>query len=408
MKQFSLAICAAIFLSACGGSSSVASSTTSGTSGATNGAGVTNASAVFNLPGTPTNVTGIAGDGSVTLNFMAPASDGGATIASYTATCMAGSVSRTISTTSSPVVVTGLLNGTKYRCNVAAVNAAGVGAVSASVELTPVVATAIAIDPSKVPLGDGKFSQTGPAVGYVYTCYSANGGGGASSKGPWFNSDGLTWNSLSKISVQGAVNWTSSFLVSFGSTLGITGNGLPPNPTGTFPIASTDPAYAYDRNPNAIAQANIAWGLPAHPVVADKPRCTGLGAIGVLLDGVRLFNADDGANRDAVAWEIQDACQGHPERTGKYHHHNVSSCLTQKDTPGQHSPLVGYIADGFGLYGNLGENGKALTNADLDECHGHTHMIVVNGVAVNQYHYHQTKEFPYTIGCYKGTPVSIN
>ena len=86
----------------------------------------------------------------------------------------------------------------------------------------------------------------------------------------------------------------------------------------------------------------------------------------------------------------------------------------------QHSPLVGYIADGFGIYGNLGEHGEPLTNSDLDECHGHTHAIPdaheIHGhsragsgsdAAVVRYHYHQTQEFPYTIGCYKGTPVPI-
>ncbi len=267
--------------------------------------------------------------------------------------------------------------------------------------------SASAIDPAKVPLGDGKFSQTTPAVGYVYTCYRSNGGGGASSRGPWFNADGSTWNSLTKISVQGSVNWISSFMVSLGNSLNITGNGLPASPSGVFPVAQSDPAYAIDRNPNTIMQSNIAWGLPANPQVAAQPTCTSLGAIGVLLDGVRLFNADDGGNRDAVAWEVQDACQGHPERTGQYHHHNISTCLAQKDVAGQHSPLVGYIADGFGIYGNQGENGKALTNADLDECHGHSHAITLNGVSVVQYHYHQTKEFPYTIGCYKGTPVNV-
>nr|WP_295776053.1 YHYH protein [Rhodoferax sp.] len=279
--------------------------------------------------------------------------------------------------------------------------------VSIPTSTTPTTASSSAVDATKLPIGDGRYSQTGPAVGSVYVCYGA-GMGGASSKGPWFNADGLTWNALGKISVQGSVGWASNFLVSLGSTLGITGNGLPPNPTGTFPIASSDPAYAYDRNPNSIKASAIAWGLPASPAVASSPTCLGLGAIGVLLDGVRLFSADDGAHRDAVAWEVQDACQGHPERTGQYHHHSVTTCLSQKDSAGLHSPLVGYIADGFGLYGNLGEGGKALTNADLDTCHGHTHVITVNGAAVSQYHYHQTQEFPYTVGCFKGKPVALN
>ncbi len=286
-------------------------------------------------------------------------------------------------------------------------SASGTAANTGTTATTATTTTTTSVDATKLPLGDNKFTTTAPAVGYVYACYSA-GQGGATTKGPWFNGDGSTWNSTSKISVQGVVNWVSTFAVALGSTLGITGNGLPSQPTGTFPIASTDPAYAYDRNPNSIKTSAIAWGLPANPTVAATPSCTGLGAIGVLLDGARLFNADDGGYRDAVAWEVQDACQGHPQQQGTYHYHSVSSCLTQKDTAGQHSPLVGYIADGFGLYGNLGENGKALTNADLDVCHGHTHAITVNGVSVVQYHYHQTKEFPYTVGCFRGTPATIS
>lgn len=89
------------------------------------------------------------------------------------------------------------------------------------------------------------------------------------------------------------------------------------------------------------------------------------------------------------------------------YHHSVSSCLSQKDQPCQHSPLVGYIADGFGLYGNQGEAGRALTNADLDLCHGHVHVITVAGATLEQYHYRQTQEFPYTVGCYKGTPARL-
>jgi hypothetical protein len=366
-------------------------------------------------PDAPTLVAATAGDASASVSFTAPAFTGGSAISGYTASCLGGSGINPISNASgiaSPITVTGLTNGSSYSCWATATNSFGSSGKSSALLVTPKAgngtgAGATTVDPTKLTLGDGHFTTTTPAVGYLYICASG-GQGGASSKGPWFNADGLTWNSLAKISVQGAVSWTSSFLVSLGSSLGLTGNGLPPHTTGTFPIASSDPAYAYDRNPNTIKTAGIAWGLPANPTVAARPSCTGGGAIGVLLTGVRLFNANDGGTRDAVAWEIQDSCQGHPEQTGQYHYHSVSSCIAQKDTAGQHSPLVGYIADGFGIYGNLGENGKALTNADLDECHGHTHAISVNGATVTQYHYHQTREFPYTVGCYKGTPASVH
>ena len=45
---------------------------------------------------------------------------------------------------------------------------------------------------------------------------------------------------------------------------------------------------------------------------------------------------------------------------------------------------------------------RVLTNADLDECHGHTHTITWDGKAVVMYHYHATREFPYTVGCFRG------
>ena len=32
---------------------------------------------------------------------------------------------------------------------------------------------------------------------------------------------------------------------------------------------------------------------------------------------------------------------------------------------------MGYAIDGFGIFGRYGDGGKALTSADLDECHGH-------------------------------------
>ena len=46
------------------------------------------------------------------------------------------------------------------------------------------------------------------------------------------------------------------------------------------------------------------------------------------------------------------------------------------------------------------------TNADLDECHGRTSPVLLDGEVVTTYHYSATHEFPYFIGCYRGEPVS--
>ncbi|MDC0035707.1 hypothetical protein OAJ44_05070, partial [Chloroflexi bacterium] len=66
-----------------------------------------------------------------------------------------------------------------------------------------------------------------------------------------------------------------------------------------------------------------------------------------------------------------------------------------------HSGIVGYINDGFPIHGYKGETGKEMTNDDLDICHGHKHGSL-------GYHYHATIEYPYTIGCYRGTPTSVD
>lgn len=66
-----------------------------------------------------------------------------------------------------------------------------------------------------------------------------------------------------------------------------------------------------------------------------------------------------------------------------------------------------YALDGFGIYGPQGEGGRVMTNADLDECHGHEHSVAGDtGKIATRYHYHATAEFPYLVGCYKGTVVS--
>jgi hypothetical protein len=257
-----------------------------------------------------------------------------------------------------------------------------------------------------LPIGDGKY-QTYPQVGSIYSCQATiSGGGGASVLGPWIDVDAGTFDFLAKVVVEGAVSWPAhAFTATLsGTTRTIAGNALPDHATGTFPIAASDPAHAYDGNPNSISAQTLSWSLPATPTVAASPSCLGGGAIGVLLTGAVLYDALDGEGRDALAHEEQDACQAHPQPSGEYHYHSLTQCIADPGTG--HSALLGYALDGFGIYGVRGENGETLTNADLDECHGHTHPITWDGQTVTLYHYHATYEYPYTMGCYRGTPAN--
>lgn len=262
-------------------------------------------------------------------------------------------------------------------------------------------------DLTKLPVGDGKLSQE-PQTGYIWRC--GDGGpssnGGARVEGPWFNGDG-TYDLTKKYIVDGDVQWPSEFDITIeGDQRVFTGNALPNHGTGVYPVASTDDAAQVDPNPNTISAQELSFSVPLNPTLAAEPSCMG-GFVAVLLTGSVVFDGLDAEKRDAVAHEVQDKCQGHPEGNGQYHYHSLTSCLEDDHAEGTHSALMGYALDGFGLYGHYGENGDLLTNEDLDECHGHTHEIMWEGQLVEMYHYHATYEYPYTLGCYRGTPVHL-
>lgn len=82
--------------------------------------------------GTPTAVTGTAGNAQVSLTWTAPAADGGYAITDYVvqSTTNNGTTWTTFSDgvgTAASATVTGLTNGTEYKFRVAAVNAIGTG-----------------------------------------------------------------------------------------------------------------------------------------------------------------------------------------------------------------------------------------------------------------------------------------
>lgn len=75
------------------------------------------------VPGSPTNLVAIAGNGSATISFSEPSSNGGSNISSYIVTSTPGNI--TASGIKSPITVTGLTNGISYTFSVTAINSAG-------------------------------------------------------------------------------------------------------------------------------------------------------------------------------------------------------------------------------------------------------------------------------------------
>jgi len=102
--------------------------------------------------------------------------------------------------------------------------------------------------------------------------------------------------------------------------------------------------------------------FPAEPAAQDDEDCeTGLGPIGLMVNGTSIFNWWDGQSVSNNQWLTLapiaeqydvDICGGHAAQ-GNYHHHFYTTCLANLvgDDASQHSPIYGYSADGYPLYG---------------------------------------------------------
>ncbi len=270
------------------------------------------------------------------------------------------------------------------------------------IAMTAGAADAAAHEPdlTSLPLGDGRTTTASPQPGYLFECRQLSGGGGAQTNGPWIH--GSTYDLTAKYTVDGSVRWPNATFSRklTRSWLRLSGNGLPSHPTGVFPIQPSDDAYQVDRNPNRISAHTVKLRLPVKPRHRATARCVG-GQVGIMRNGVDLFSAVDAEDHDAVAHEVQDSCSGHPERSGVYHYHGLPACIASGGSKKQ-SKLLGWALDGFPIYGPRGKNGRYLSNADLDECHGTTSKVSYLGKRRKLYHYVANYEFPYTVGCFHG------
>ena len=90
--------------------------------------GVGTAGAAPTVPSAPSGVSATPGNGSATVTWSVPASNGGSAILNYTVTSTPGSITCTTPLANPKTcTVTGLTNGTAYTFTVAATNAVGTG-----------------------------------------------------------------------------------------------------------------------------------------------------------------------------------------------------------------------------------------------------------------------------------------
>jgi len=159
----------------------------------------------------------------------------------------------------------------------------------------------------------------------------------------------------------------------------------------------------WNQNPNTITTQNLVFKIPLNPSKSASVNETPMGPMGIATNGVCIFN-QYAAGRVALTDEINsfDQYNGHPQQSGQYHYHVEPLFLTSRSG---RDALIGFLLDGFPVYGPV-ENGKTLTDADLDAYHGHTTITAdyPNGI----YHYHITSDAPYINGTgFYGSPGSV-
>ena len=143
--------------------------------------------------------------------------------------------------------------------------------------------------------------------------------------------------------------------------------------------------------------------IPLRPRVARQiTESTGKGAVGVAVNGIPIFKPTDGSGiytpeHDPNLTGELDHCGGHAGGADDYHYHYGSDCLVHE--LGSKGALAGYAIDGFPIYGYREPDGDK--HGKLDRCNGHR----TKGLG---YHYHFTRDRPYVVLCYRGTPAFPN
>ena len=188
-----------------------------------------------------------------------------------------------------------------------------------------------------------------------------------------------------------------------GNTIVISTADIPNHKSPYFGVGSANyitPQAGMVPNPSSIGAQTYVLTIPIAPAIAVNPSDTPMDAIGVALNGVVFFN-QYAAGRVALGPEIVsfDQYNGHPAMRNNYHYHWEPLFLTQSSK----AALIGFMLDGFPIYGPAETSGAAPSG--LDSCNGHTHATLEYPSGI--YHYHVVSSPPYLVGCFKGTPGTV-
>ncbi len=218
--------------------------------------------AAATVPGAPTIGTATRGNGSATITWTAPTSDGGSAVTGYTAVSSPGAHTASVTGSTLSATVTGLTNGTAYTFTVHATNSVGNSAESAASN---------AVIPATVPgvptMTVGAATSGNGSATLTWSAPASNGGSPVTSYTVVSIPGGHTVTTANGTTVSATVAGLTNgiaytFTVHATNDVGDSLESAPSNPViPALPTVPSAPLLATATG--GQAQASVSWAAPA-------------------------------------------------------------------------------------------------------------------------------------------------
>lgn len=171
-----------------------------------------------------------------------------------------------------------------------------------------------------------------------------------------------------------------------GNTITLKSQGVPDHVTPYWGVGNAhyEAQTAGKRlTPGILQTQNFTMVLTTTPAEASTKEATSLGPIGMALNGVAIFNDREGGNVpvDAQVLSTFDRAGAHVGPGALYHYHSDGD-FTSKDD----ARLIGFLRDGFPIYGRKDNDGTYPANLDMNGGHTGLTQDFHDGI----YHYHSS------------------
>lgn len=177
---------------------------------------------------------------------------------------------------------------------------------------------------------------------------------------------------------------TAVSLSTDGTSLTLKSNGTPDHVTPYWGVGHAlyeEQTTGQTVNPGTLQSQVFVMTIPLNPLAASTKEETSLGPIGMALNGVAIYNDREGGNVpvDSGTLKSFDRAGAHSGPGGLYHYHFNGDFTSDDD-----AKLIGWLRDGFPIYGRQDKDGTYPSTLDANGGHIGATAEYPNGI----YHYH--------------------